>query len=74
MNVSKLLHELLIIPDVEVVIALLPEMLGSPIKTLGWPTQACFWLEWETLKQPPRDSLLQRFQRICQRLALRFAQ
>jgi hypothetical protein len=41
-DITKLLHKLTIVPDVEIVIALLPEMLGKI------PTQANSGLEWGT--------------------------
>ncbi len=66
MNVAQLFHKLRIISNIEIVIPLLPEMLGCPI-------QACFWLEWVIAKQTPRYSLLQRLQRVGQRIPLWFA-
>jgi hypothetical protein len=45
MNVTELLNKLAIVPDVEIVIALLPEMLGKV------PTQANTRLEWGTRDQ-----------------------
>jgi hypothetical protein len=40
MNVAELFDELWMVSNIEVVVALLPEM-------FGWPIQARFWLEWE---------------------------
>jgi hypothetical protein len=68
MNIAQLLHKLRVISNVEIVVPLLPEMLG------GWPTQARFWLEWGSSKQTPGYSLLQRLQRIGQRALLWFAE
>src|SRR4030081_3909897 len=67
MNVTQFFHKLRIIANVEIVIPLLPEMPGCPI-------QACFWLEWVIADQTPRHSLLQRLQRIGQRIQLRLAE
>ena len=67
MNVAELLHKLRVITNVEIVVSLLPEMLGD-----GWPIQARFWLEWVALNQTSRDSLLQRFDCICEGVRLRF--
>ena len=55
MNIAQLLHKLRIISNVEIVVPLLPEMLGIA-------------------NQAPRYSLLQRLQRIGQRIPLRFAE
>src|SRR5947209_3005965 len=60
MNVVQFLYELRMIPNVEIVVALLPEMIGvadqTPCHSLlqrlqgvrqsGWPIQARCWLEW----------------------------
>ena len=67
MNIAQLFHKLRVISNVEVVVPLLPEMIGCP-------TQAWFWLEWEFPNQTPRYSLLQRLQRIGQRIPLWFAE
>ena len=67
MNVAQLFHKLRVISNVEIVVALLPEMLRCP-------TQAWFWLEWEIPNQTPRYSLLQRLQRIGQHIPLRFTE
>src|SRR5260221_618448 len=56
MNVAQLLHKLRIISNIEIVMPLLPEMLGCPI-------QACFWLEWVITNQTPHYFLLQRLHR-----------
>src|SRR6266496_4248031 len=68
MNIAQLLHKLWVIPNVEIVVPLLPEML--------FPTQAKIGLEWAThfWKQTPRYSLLRRLQSIGQRIFFRFAQ
>src|ERR1700675_899692 len=55
MNIAQLLYKLRIISNVEIVVPLLPEMLGIA-------------------NQAPRYSLLQRLQRIGQRIPLRFAE
>ena len=55
MNIAQLFHKLRIISNVEIVVPLLPEMLGIA-------------------NQTPRYSLLQRLQRIGQRVLLRFAE
>jgi hypothetical protein len=54
-DIAQFLHKLRVISNVEIVVPLLPEMLGCPI-------QARFWLEWEIANQAPRYSLLQRLQ------------
>jgi hypothetical protein len=41
---------------------------------LGCPIQACLWLEWVIADQTPRYSLLQRLQRIGQRIFFRLAE
>jgi len=68
MDIAQLLHELRVIANVEIVVSLLPEML--------FPTQANTGLEWATHfgKQAPRNSLLQRLQRIGQRFFFRLAE
>jgi hypothetical protein len=66
-DITKLLHKLAIVPDVEIVIALLPEMLGKV------PTQANSGLEWGTRDQTPRHALLQRLESIGEHTALGFA-
>ncbi len=55
MNVTQLLHKLRVISNVEIIVPLLPEMLGIA-------------------NQAPRYSLLQRLQRIGQRIPLWFAE
>ena len=55
MNVAQLFHKLRVVPYVEIVVPLLPEML-------------------RIANQTPRYSLLQRLQRIGQRILLWFAQ
>ena len=67
MNVTEFLHKLAIVPDVEIVIALLPEMLGKV------PTQANTGLEWGTRDQAARHALLQRLESIGEQAALGFA-
>ena len=72
MDVAELLHELLVIADVEIVVALLPEVLGDS------PTQAKGRLEWGThdifiFDQASGDALLQRLQGIGKRAALGLA-
>jgi hypothetical protein len=67
MNVTKLFHKLQVISNVEIVVPLLPEMLGCPI-------HACRWLEWVIANHTPRYSLLQRLQRIGQSTFFRFAE
>jgi hypothetical protein len=49
MKVGQLLHKLIVVPKVEIVVAVLPEMLG-------------------VTKQAPRYSLLQRLERVGQRV------
>ena len=88
MDITKLLHKLAIIPDVEIVIALLPEMLGKvPTQAnsgLEWgtrdqaalgkvPTQGNSGLEWGTCDQSARHALLQRLESIGEHSALGFA-
>jgi hypothetical protein len=68
MNIAQLLHKLRVISNIEIVVPLLPEML------CGCPIPARFWLEWGSSNQAPRYSLLQRFQRIGQRILLWFAE
>jgi len=61
MNVAQLFHKLRVISDVEIVVALLPEMIRIANQTPRysllqrfqrisqrdrWPIQAVFWLEW----------------------------
>ena len=58
MNIAQLFHKLRVISNIEIVVSALPEMLI--------PTRLC--------NQTPRHSLLQRFQRIGQRIPLRFAE
>ena len=55
MNVPQLFHKLRLISHIEIVVALLPEMLGLA-------------------NQPPRDSLLQRLDRVGESLQLRLAE
>jgi hypothetical protein len=83
-NVAQLLHKLRVITNIEIVVPLLPEMLRIANLSDGWPIQARRWLEWGSSgerafrslgwKQAPRYSLLQRLQRIGQRIPLRFAE
>ena len=54
-NISQLLHKLVIVPDIEIVITLLPEVF-------------CF------ADQSPRDTLLERFDGMGERVAMRFAE
>jgi hypothetical protein len=49
MDVTELLHELVIVADVEIVIALLPEMQGRIFTHAKGPTQAKRRLEWGTV-------------------------
>lgn len=75
MDVTELLYKLAVVPHIEVVITLLPEMV---VKV---PTQAKTRLEWGTLDtrkgtddQTPRHSLLQRFESVGKQTALRFTE
>ena len=72
MDVTEFLHKLAIVADVEIVITLLPEMLGNV------PTQAKRRLEWATRlgthDQAPRHALLQRLESIGEHTALGFAE
>lgn len=60
-DVAELFYELVVIAEVEIVVAFLPEMLDCP-------TQANFGLEWATFElfgdQASGDALLQGFQGI----------
>jgi len=55
MDVAELLHELAIVADVEIVVTLLPEMLGRVVTHAKVPTQAKRRLEWGTVGEHLSD-------------------
>ena len=75
MNIFELLYELLVISDIEVVIALLPEMsLSAPLKPAFGLIGLILVLATSSPTQSPRHTLLQRLDRLSKGLHFGFTQ